>query len=64
MIEAAEQSVSQIDGDMARRTGSESNTIQAQEMISVGFNLPAVGGETIYRVCFSAITFASSVRLG
>ena len=32
---------------MARRIGSESNTIQAQEIIPVGFRLPAFGGETI-----------------
>ena len=32
---------------MARRTGSESNTIQAQEIFSVGFNLPAFVAETM-----------------
>ena len=35
---------------MARRTGSESNTIQAQDIFSVGFNLPAFRGETIYNI--------------
>ena len=33
--------------NLARRTGSESNTILAQDMFSVGFNLPACITETI-----------------
>ena len=31
---------------MARRIGSESNTIQAQDLSSIGFNPPAFVGET------------------
>ena len=32
---------------MGRRTGSDNNTIQAQEIFSVGFNLPAFVAETM-----------------